>query len=97
MRESRKEDRRAFEAQPREYVSRSRKIIIIKKKEKKKKKHVYLHIHTASDHYSVVRSAPPFIQWGTIYLLKNNAQQFDQRRISFVIFLKDYRAIVLVS
>lgn len=72
------------------------KIIIIKKR-KKKKKHVYLHIHTASDHYSVVRSAPPFIQWGTIYLLKNNAQQFDQRRISFVIFLKDYRAIVLVS
>lgn len=33
----------------------------------------------------------------SIYLLKNNAQQFDQRRISFVIFLKDYRAIVLVS
>lgn len=45
MRESRKEDRRAFEAQPREYVSRSRKIIIKKKRKKEVSLHAYVRTH----------------------------------------------------
>lgn len=67
-----------------------------KKRENKKKTCVLTYTYSVRSLFCG-EERPSVYTMESIYLLKNNAQQFDQRRISFVIFLKDYRAIVLVS